>query len=122
FGKSLGGALELAGGQERWFDAQLVERAAQEEGVRPEAEQVELARRGHGERRTGRGDEVLERPVAPFAGGIEVAGDELARRDGGVDLAAQLDRLGEAEVGVAEAQRHAAHGRSAPRGGEAAPD
>lgn len=120
FGEDLGGALELAGGQEARLDAQLLEPATQEETVSVEAKQVDLARRGKGERRAGRGEVVLERPVAAFAGRLEKAVDGLAGLVELGDLAAKLLRLGQAEGGVLNVERDADHGRIGAGGEKAA--
>ncbi len=110
-GEDLGGALELAGGQEARLDAELLEPAAQEETVGVEAKQVDLARRGERERRAGRGEVVLERAVAAFAGGLEKAVHGLPGLVELGDLAAKLLRLGQAEGGVLDVERDADHGR-----------
>ncbi len=104
-GEGLGGALEAPGGEEARLDLELVEGAAQEEAVGVEAEQRDLAGRSQRERRAGRGEEVLERAVAALAGRLEVAVDPLAGGGEGLDLAAQLLGLGEAEGGVADLER-----------------
>src|SRR6202035_1118086 len=113
-----GRALVLADVVEVGLDLQLVEGALQERVVAVEAQQVELTGRRHADLAAGGGEVVAEGAVAALAGGLQVALDELAGGLERQELAPQLLRLGEAEVGLVDVDGDPAHPAVLPGGAE----